>query len=410
MSDLSDRLQLSTFNFQLSTLPLAVGKVCLLGLACLGGLLTCSHSGPRILDSRFSRLGARVVASVPVECQELYDFVFSPNGQHVIFTGRISDGLSRTTGVWVGGQLLMRVDSVSEIGFTEGNEPYFVAQDSQKAFVYYRHARPRAYDQILSVSFSRNGEHLAYLTASAGHLRLVVDDGSTQTVSGAQDFALNPTGDCFAYATRDSDDWRVIENSDTSDVYDWVQNLVYSRDGVTLAYAAYADDEWFVVVNGDEQDRYGDPVLEISDVTLSDDGSRLAYVVTELDEKNDETFQYCVSNGYESDVYLAVTSPCLAPTGDQLAFIAEDGAGQFVVTEDEEGTPYDQVWGLSYSPDGASLVYCARDGDEELVVTNDTEHPAHDRVDKMRFSRDGRRVAYGALDDRDFNWVIEEVK
>jgi WD40 repeat protein len=369
---------------------------------------SCRQPRAIITDAQFARLGARRVASIAPECSELTDFVFSPGGERVIYTGWISNARSRRVGVWVGDSLLLRADTVFELGFTERNEPYFLGTDSGKAFAYYRYSRPRAYERVAAPSFSRDGSQFAYLTQNGGRQTLVVGDGTTQTVAGVLDYALSPNGTRFAYAARNGDDWIVVEGPDTSDVYDWVEDVVYSRDGSSLAFAALADDEWFAVLNGEELDGFGEPAIELSEVTLSSNGGHVAYAVTEYDEKEDETYEYAVVDGRESDIYLDISDLCLAPNGERLAFVADDGDGQFVVTDGSEEAPYDQVWGLTYSPDGSNLAYCARTGDVEFVVVNGNDHAGYAQVDKVKFSRDGRRIGYGAIAGLDFLWIVED--
>ena len=370
----------------------------------------CPQPKPAVPAGQFAQLGARKLATVAVNCGEMTDFVFSPTGQRVIYAGWISDSRNPRAGVWVGESLLAQADSVFEIGFTESNEPYFVGLDSGRAFLYYRHARPRAYERITAPTFSRDGNVVAYLATDAGRQSLLTANGATRTIRGVLDYALSPTGERLAYATRDSEDWFVVENGDTSDIYDWVQNMTYSPDGHSLIYVALADDEWFVVVNGAELDHYDSDVAEISAVAMSDDGNHLAYVINEYDEEADETFAYAMVDDEESDVYLDISDPRFSPKGDNFAFVADDGDGQFVVTRAGEDTPYDAVWGLVFSPDGQHVAYAASADGQEMIILDGTQVQAYDQVDKLKFNPDGKRYGYGALDGDDFVWVVDEVK
>jgi len=378
--------------------------------AVLLGLPGCPGPSLKPQEAQFARLGETRIASVAGDCREVSDFVFSFNGRRVIYTGFLSDDHAPRVGVWLNDSLMARVDSVFELGFTEANEPYFVGQDAGKAFVYYHYSRPHAYERIVSASFTPDGRCFAYLAANGGRRSLTVTDGATQTRDNVLDYALCPVGERFAFATRDSADWFVVENNDTSDIYDWVQGMTYSRDGSTLAYAALADDQWIPVRNGKELEGCGGEAIEISDVTLSPDGTHIAYHVTELDTGIDETYDYTVADDQEGEAYLGVSGLVFGPKGTRFGYVADDGDGQFIVADGIEEPAHEHVWGLAFSPDELKMAFVAQDSEDEFVVVNGREFSAYDQVDKVLFSKDSRRLGYGAMDGRDFLWVVEDTR
>lgn len=373
-------------------------------------LAGCPRPGAVPQEARFARVGERELASIAPECQTVTDFVFSPDGRRVVYTGWLDTGRSIRAGVWVNDSLVMRVDSVFELGFTDASEPWFVGMDSGKAFIYYRYARPRAYERITNVQFSRDGSRFAYLTRNGGRQNLVLDNASSRTVLNVFDYCLGPVGQRCAWATSDSTDWYVVDGSDTSDIYDWVQDMVFSANGASLAYAVLADDEWFVVHDGEELPGFGEQTIEITDVTLGAEGRHLAYAVTELDTEENESYTYVVKDEVEDEnVYLDVSDLCFSSDGRELAYVADDGDGQFTAGFGPEGASYDAVWGLAFNPAGNRLACVARLDDEEVVVIDGRELTPCDQVDKVVFSRDGRRVGYGAVRDQDFLWVVSQV-
>lgn len=349
----------------------------------------------------------RLVTIAP-NCREMTDFVFSPDGAQVIYTGWTAQH-NPVAGVWLNDSLLAVTDSVFEIGFTNSGEPYFVGLDSGRAFLYYRQRRYGGYDQITNLRFSRDGNIVAYLARQFGRQSLVVAD-KPHLVHGVIDFALSPTGDRLAYVVREADDWFVIEDGDTSGSYDWVQNLVYSRDGSNLLFTALDEDEWFVVVNHEELDHYNSQVAEISAVAISDDGTRIAYVVAEYDEAEDETYSYVVMDGQESDVYQDISDLQLSSRGNSFAFVADDGDGPFVVFRTGEDAPYDAIWSLTLSSDGHHVAYVAGGEEGEMVVLNGRPQQLYDQIDTVRFDPTGHRLCYGALRDSDFVWVVSAVR
>jgi hypothetical protein len=373
-------------------------------------LAACPGPGQKSADTQFAQVGDHRIALVPSNCSEVTDFVFSPDGRRVIYTGFLDDSRTPAVGIWLNDSLMTRADSVFEMGFTETSEPYFLGQEAGKAFIYYRFARPRAYERIVNANFSLDGNCFAYLSINSGRRSLTVTDGVTQAVGNVLDYALCPVGERFAYATHDSADWFVVEGSDTSDIYDWVQGMTYSRDGRTLAYAVLADDEWIPVVNGQELGGYGSAALELNDIALSPDGTHLAFLVTELDSGSDETYMYAVVDDMESDVYVDASDLKFGPKGGRFGFTGDDGNGRFIVADGIEEPAYDQVWGLAFSPDELKMAYAAGLGQDEFVVVNGRELSAYDQVDRPLFSRDGARVGYGALDGKEFFWVVDDTR
>jgi len=373
-------------------------------------LAGCPRSRVAPPDAQFARVGERKLASIAPECRTVTDFVFSPSGRRVIYTGWLDDGDGIRAGVWVGDSLVMRTDSVFELGFTNSNEPWFVGMDSGRAFIYYRYARPRAYEKITDVQFSDDGDRFAYLTRNGGRQCLVIDNASTRTVLNVLDYCLSPVNDRCAWATNDSADWYVVDGPQTSDIYDWVQGMTFSANGASIAYAALADDEWFAIQDGEELPGFGEQTIEIAEVTLSADGRHLAYVVSELDTEENESYTYAVKDEEEDEnVYLDVSGLCFSPDGRELAYVADDGDGQFTAGFGPEGEIYDAVWGLAFNPAGNRLICVARLNDEEMVVVDERALAPYDQVDKVVFSRDGRRVGYGAVRDQNFLWVVNQV-
>lgn len=373
-------------------------------------LATCSRPKSPVTQAQFASVGEHKLASIAGSCELVTDFVFSPSGGRVLYTGVLANNPNQA-GVWVGDSFLMAVDTVLELGFSNSNEPYFIGVDSGKAFVYYRYARPRAYEMVSDVQFSNDGDRVTYLTRDGGRQSLVIEDSTRQTIPEVMDYALDQASGRYVYATTDSADWFVVAGGDTSDIYDWVQSMTLSASGTALAYAVLADDDWFVVRNGQELPGFGEQTVDIADVRLSADGRHLGYVVTEMDTDDEQSFSYVVQDEVEGDnVYLDISDLCFSPDGRDLAYVANDGDGQFVRGFGPDGKKYDEIWGIGFSPGGNHIAYAAHLDDQELVVVDRRELPAYDQVDKVEFSPDGSRVGYGAVRDQDFLWVVDQVR
>jgi Tol biopolymer transport system component len=370
----------------------------------------CGSSGSSAIDKSFAQLGAHQVAVAASDCSEPTDFGFSPDGQRVIYAGSLAGSDSGRVGVWINDSLLMEVDSVSELGFTEAGEPYYIASDSGKAFIYYRYVRFRAYERITNPGFSPDGKRFACLAYNGGRQSLIVSNSSILTLGNVSTYALDPATDRLAYAAQDSSQQIVVEEGDSSKVYDEAQDLTYSREGSHLAFAASAGGRWLVVRDGEELPAYPDDVLDISGITFNRNGVHLAYVVSVLDSIDDSVSEYTVVDENAGEVHGAIADLCYSPDGKNFAYSADDGDGPQVVSGQDVGPAYDDVWALTYAPDGSRLAYGARNGGQEFAVVNGAEHSPHDAVDKVVFSRNGQRIGYGALDGRQFAWVVENAR
>ena len=79
----------------------------------------------------------------------------------------------------------------------------------------------------------------------------------------------------------------------------------------------------------------------------------------ELDTEEDESYTYVVKDEVEDEnVYLDVSDLCFAPDGRELAYVVDDGDGQFVAGFGPEGDKYDAVWSLAFNPAGSNRLAC----------------------------------------------------
>jgi Tol biopolymer transport system component len=397
--------------FAFCLLPSAFCIPTVAALILILALSGCGPSGSSASDQAFVRLGARPVAVIVPDCSELTDFAFSPDGQRVIYAGYLVGNDRRRVGVWIDDSLLLAVDSVSELGFTEAGEPYFIASDSGQAFIYYRYARFRAFERITNPVFSPDGKRFACLAYNGGRQSLIVSNRTILTIGDVSAYALDPATDRLAYAVQDSGQRIVVEEGDSSKDYDEVQDLTYSREGSHLAYAASTGGRWVVVADGEELPPAPDDARAISDITFNRDGAHLAYVVSEEDSNNDSASEHTVVDENVGEVHAAIADPCFSPDGKHFAYCADDGEGPQVVNGKDVGPAYDDVWGLAYAPDGSRLAYCASKRGQQFAVVHGSEHSPHDALDdKVAFSRNGQRIGYGALDGGQFVWVVENAR
>ena len=248
-----------------------------------------------------------------------------------------------------------------------------------------------------------------------------------------------------AYAVKSGEKYFMVIDGVAGKEYDGLHmpNSIFSPDGKTAVYGAWQKGKAFIVVNGQE----GQPYWNISLITYSPDGKKIAYWAAKGEDKA-KLKGAVVLNGKEGSVfdwigestpgpighsvrkyapvfspdslrlaYIAVngekelvvvdsqngqsyeaisSSPIFSPDSKKVAFIARKNGKWLVVVDGNEGKPYEQIENLLWSPDGQKIAYIAFHNGKELVVVNGTEGPEYQIIDRMEFSPDGQHLAYAA--------------
>jgi dipeptidyl aminopeptidase/acylaminoacyl peptidase len=157
-------------------------------------------------------------------------------------------------------------------------------------------------------------------------------------------------------------------------------------------------------------------VREVSDLQLSPDGSRVAFVVTEPPDRRSSIWVAAVDGASEPKrIASAASSPRWSPDGDTLAFLDESSqiqllrGGQSTALTSARGGVEDYQW----SPDGKEIAYVVRDQVAENdpiivdgpvgfarlwivnVIDGKTAQLTHDdfEISEMIWSPDGRELA-----------------
>jgi hypothetical protein len=189
---------------------------------------------------------------------------------------------------------------------------------------------------------------------------------------------------------------------------------------VQLGSGTVSGNEGLIILNGAAHD-----VKDVSDVTLSDDGAHMAYVLRKADK------QHVVLDGKPSDPYDYAGGLSFSPDGDSFACIVKNIRSYYVLQNGSLGRPYpgirdlvfnpannrlayavvdDKKWhvlyngvldpaygasgGLKFSPDGSVFVYWAKGGTKAFVVMNSMVGPGFEGIGEIVFSPNSKQLAY----------------
>ncbi len=222
----------------------------------------------------------------------------------------------------------------------------------------------REFDAILSMTYSSDGSHLAYVGKEANGHTVMLDGRVVGTIDGfankqqmGRDLSLtvSPDGSRLALLAFQKGKVVVVEGDKPGPQFDRISKVKFSPDGKRLAYIGSRDGKWFVIVDGNEkeaEDRVGDFIL-------SKDGKHVAYSVI-------------VQNGWDS--------------------LTIDG-----VTQQKFG---DIVSGsLRFSPDGSRIGYISAAGSEFRCIVDGqpVSNKSSAGLSDIEFSNHGEHVAYFSL-------------
>lgn len=171
-------------------------------------------------------------------------------------------------------------------------------------------------------------------------------------------------------------------------------------------------------------------IKQINSVTLSPDGSKVAFVVNQIEPDGDSKWEF----KYQNQLYLAPTDgsaapkaltvresasqPAWSPDGKQLAFVrAVEGKPQVFVLSFEGGEPVQYTkhkYGASapkWSPDGKQLLFAASIPLKDLL--KDTDLNPNKEIPKWPYEKPGfdkntQLLPNNAKPDPDGNW--EEIR
>ena len=190
---------------------------------------------------------------------------------------------------------------------------------------------------IASLTFSPDGNRLAYVAYSRGRYRMFVNgieqSGDYEDVAptvGGPSVAFSPRDQSMAFAGYSSKRWQVNSNGTPGAWYDRVEasSVGFSPDGAHLSYVAVRGGSYFVVTDGSEGPEYA--LIPSNRLSYTPDGAHWGYVATRrLDNKKVVTF--AVIDGNET--------PGIEADGGSVLKLSQDGRRYaFVIGSGDDGS------------------------------------------------------------------------
>lgn len=338
----------------------------------------------------------------------------------------------------------------------DGNRFAFVGKRGSGYFVQVDAEELHPSDQRPSqVTFSADGEHVAFMRGAGRDGRLVVDGTVVEPPEGCEVFSaawFEQRGDRYAYVAKRGKEFVVVLDGELGpefDLIDWpnarfdalgrslyvgerhrrrglvrkekvstlmrdgealaeaeeIQRVVPDPTGRRLAFVTGRGDTERITVDG----REGPELWNVGGILFSSDGAHVAYDgyrgpreqgpgqgTLYLDgERIGPEFE---GVGFDGMVF--------SPDGQHLcAVVQRDGKDVVLVDGVEAGT-----FALALDPvfaDDGRLAFRAGDGRREFVVLDGTPGPSFDRVLHLRFGADGGLLTYLALSGEKSQVVVD---
>jgi Tol biopolymer transport system component len=341
----------------------------------------------------------------------VWDFQFSPDGEHFAYRARAGTGMTLCVGKVVadparkGARLSVspRYESIGRASVVPvpgyGPDAFgFIAVKRGKEYVLVWAAGKEVpvggpYEAVARGSLVRPPfapQRLDYVVRKKGKW-VVVAAGREESPYGEVDRLLYSADGRHAYAARKGKAVVLVVQGVESPPFDGVRyaRSVFSPDGRSVAFAAHAPDGWRVVVNGQPGPTYG--TIDHRTLTFSPEGKRLAYVASKGGKR------FVVEGGKAGPEFDGVLPPRFSPDGRRLGYWARKGLDHVLVLDGEQLGPFASLSAdaPAFSSDGKHLAYAAlKDGQWQVFLDGKPAGPACEViVSRLSFSGDGR-LAY----------------
>jgi len=158
-----------------------------------------------------------------VHCGRFSSYVFSPDSKHLAYAAGCN--------------------IANESGETSYKETAFVTDFGQVG---------KAYNSISNITFSPDGEQIAYVAREGRDIFVVLNGQEGKKYehysSRVASLSFSPDSKHLAYKVKEGGKEFVVIDGQKGQVYDWIQDLIYSPDSQYLAYGARKGNSlWWIV-------------------------------------------------------------------------------------------------------------------------------------------------------------------
>lgn len=367
------------------------------------------------------KLIVRRIAGVELHSPVPY-IVFSPDGQHVAYLAKIADNQPDA------GRVVIVVDDQMSEAFDSRFGPIRFSEDSQKvAYTITRDRRTKIIvgkkpvaelnGKVLSVAFSSNLDHYAYVV-SEGNKNIAVVDGKVITgdFESVREIALSPDGKRYLAVARNNlgREYVVSDGVKLGKEYGRITQLNFSPNGKSIAYSAEDNGQSFVVLDSrvvEVESGFGlNPAWSL---IYSDDSTRLMY--SAWNTGSTKGFVGVVDKLYHwkyGEAFGPAHALAMSPDNQYLFQVSTNRSRVLingVLQPIQEGF---SITDPAFSPSGKLVAFTARGGGKQHVVVMRLEADfliggrsnTFDYVSKPVFNADGTKVAFGVLQGTEFWW------
>jgi hypothetical protein len=242
-------------------------------------------------------------------------------------------------------------------------------------------------------AFTRDSRHSAYVATRDGKTLVVIDGVAGRPYDKAGGIVYSPRSQRFIYVAHRDGRTYLVANGEEVDEGPHVTTAVYSDSGEHVAFTITTGNGRAVVVDGVEGKTFRDIATPIR---FSRDGSRYMYVAIDSLSRTVVVLDGVPSRGYQRirDLGFDIDGrPSYTVVEYGRKFLVLDGKEQQKVNE------LDRL--VSIQRDGA-LAYVVKRGDQELMVTGTHEGPRYDRIYPVYYRKDGGITYIATREDRQF--------
>jgi hypothetical protein len=272
---------------------------------------------------------------------------------------------------------------------SDGQHLAYAAQDTDRWRVFVDHCPRASWDGVGELSFAADGRHLAYAAETAGKWRVVVDEkpGPTFAAVLAGSLQLSADGRHVAYVAG-GPPWHAVVDGVIGPPFDGIARLTLAADGARHVYAGRRGPLAQIVI-GDYRSQSFDAIKSLA---LATDGAQVAWLA------QSGSLDRLFLNGVALETVpgsVRASSLAFRPRATSPSYVLEGADGRFVgVIDGEPSEPFDELEHIVFSADGARTALVGKRGPFFVVSIDGVQRSERGWVDKPVFSADGKRVAY----------------
>jgi Tol biopolymer transport system component len=322
---------------------------------------------------------------------------------------------------------------------------------------------PEDYGSVTDVSFSSDGQKVAYRAAKVGRQIVIVNDKADRSYEQISPIALTPDGTMIVYGGERSGEAYLVINGKEVESYGYVTPGAFSPDG-RLVTAVVEDkkekDKWFIVVFDGEEEVYRSqfsddcwwpefspdggmlvylteqnkkrnvsfldlstrkiiwertcPDCRMENFSFDSDSSRVVYIVKKKNKYFLVQHDFRLNDDRQIELpYTYVGNTILSPDGESIAYLATRDGKRFLVEnhwesplQQKETGPYEGIASMIFRPGSKEVVYYAKKQGKWRIIVGENEGPVYKGVGGTApiFSPNGKMIAYPMK--KNGNWVM----